>query len=41
LDILAKDPAGKFVVVELKRDKASDVAVGQILRYVGWVRIKM
>ncbi len=25
------------MVVELKRDRASDVVVGQILRYMGWV----
>ena len=25
------------MVVELKRDRASDVVVGQILRYMGWI----
>jgi hypothetical protein len=32
---------GDFVVVELKRGKTSDAAVGQILRYIGWVRKNM
>ena len=26
------------MVVELKKDKASDVAVGQTLRYMGWIK---
>jgi hypothetical protein len=38
LDLLCKDTAGNFVVVELKRDQGTDQAVGQILRYMGWVR---
>lgn len=29
---------GHFVVVELKRGKTSDAAVGQLLRYMSWVR---
>lgn len=39
LDILAisKDET-EFLVVELKRDRASDEVVGQTLRYMGWVR---
>ena len=38
IDILAekKDGSG-YLVVELKRDRASDVVVGQILRYMGYV----
>jgi RecB family endonuclease NucS len=28
---------GDFVVVELKRGKTSDAAVGQVLRYIAWV----
>jgi len=32
---------GDFVVVELKRGKTSDAAVGQILRYISWVRKNM
>ena len=27
-----------FLVIELKRDRASDVVVGQTLRYMGWVK---
>jgi len=33
IDILAKDRDGKFVVIELKVSKGSDVAIGQLLRY--------
>jgi hypothetical protein len=38
LDILAisKDNS-EFLIVELKRDRASDEVVGQTLRYMGWV----
>ena len=39
LDILALSKDGKeFLVVELKRDRASDEVVGQTLRYMGWVK---
>jgi len=27
-----------LVVIELKKGKTSDAAVGQILRYIGWVK---
>ncbi len=39
LDILAinKDKS-EFLVIELKRDRASDVVVGQIKRYMGWIK---
>ena len=38
IDFLCTDKAnGDFVVIELKRGKTSDAAVGQVLRYVGWV----
>jgi len=38
LDILALSKDGnEFLVVELKRDRASDEVVGQTLRYMGWV----
>ena len=39
LDILAqrKDKKG-FLILELKRDKASDVVVGQTLRYMGYIK---
>lgn len=38
IDILAKDKKGNFVVFELKKGHKNDEVVGQILRYVGWVR---
>ncbi len=38
IDILAKDKNGDFVVIELKVSKGSDVTIGQLLRYKGWVR---
>lgn len=38
LDILAlSHDETEFLVVELKRDRASDEVVGQIYRYMGWV----
>ena len=41
IDILAKDITDSYVVIELKRDKASDAALGQLLRYLGWVRMHL
>lgn len=39
IDILAREKAtNAYVVIELKRDKSSDQAVGQTLRYMGWVK---
>jgi hypothetical protein len=38
IDILAKDRSGGFVVLELKVEKGYDRVVGQLLRYVNWVR---
>ena len=39
IDILGlnKDKSD-FLVLELKRDRASDVVVGQTLRYMGWIQ---
>jgi hypothetical protein len=38
IDLLYKNDAGDFLVVELKRtEDTSDKAVGQIARYLGWV----
>lgn len=37
IDILAIDSAGNFVVFELKLDRGPDKAIGQLLRYMGWV----
>ncbi len=37
IDILAIDSSGNFVVLELKLGRGADAALGQILRYMGWV----
>ena len=38
IDILVKDKKdGTYVVIELKRDQTSDVTVGQLTRYMGWL----
>lgn len=41
IDILAKDSAGNFVVIELKRAESGYKVVGQILNYIGWVQDKL
>lgn len=38
LDILCKDIQENYIVVELKKAKGSDLVVGQIMRYMGWVK---
>jgi restriction system protein len=39
IDILAVEPAsGSFVVIELKKGRPSDQVIGQVLRYMGWVK---
>jgi hypothetical protein len=38
LDLLCRDVQGNYVVVELKKTQGTDQVVGQILRYMGWVR---
>lgn len=39
IDILAFEPkTSSFVVIELKKGRPSDQVVGQILRYMGWVK---
>ncbi len=39
IDILAVDPKSKsFIVIELKKGRPSDQVVGQVLRYMGWVK---
>jgi len=39
-DLICKDEKGNYVVLELKIGKASDNVVGQILRYMGYIREK-
>lgn len=39
IDILAVEPeSSSFIVIELKKGRPSDQVVGQILRYMGWVK---
>jgi endonuclease len=38
IDVLAVDPNGDFVVIELKVSRGYDRTIGQILRYMGWVQ---
>jgi hypothetical protein len=38
IDILAVDDNGAFFVFELKRARSPDRAIGQVTRYMGWVR---
>ena len=39
IDILARDSNNNsFVVIELKKGRESDKVVGQVLRYMGWVK---
>lgn len=38
LDLLCRDANGSYVVVELKRTQGSDQVMGQILRYMGWLK---
>lgn len=37
VDILAVDKSGGYVVIELKVSRGYDRAVGQLLRYIGWI----
>lgn len=39
IDILARDRGtGDYVVIELKRDQGDDEVVGQVSRYMGWIK---
>jgi RecB family endonuclease NucS len=38
IDLLCIDKDKKFVVLEIKKEKGSDITVGQITRYMGWVK---
>lgn len=39
IDLLAVDAAGNYVVVELKVSKGYDRVVGQLLRYMNWIKL--
>jgi len=41
IDILAVAPDGTFIVFELKRAQGPDRALGQLARYMGWVRANL
>ena len=41
IDLLAIDSDGGFVVIELKVSKGYDRVIGQLLRYVNWIRQNM
>lgn len=38
VDLLCQRGNGEYLVIELKRGKSSDAAVGQISRYIGWAK---
>lgn len=38
IDILAVDDSDAFVVFELKRARSADRAIGQLARYMGWIK---
>lgn len=38
IDILAVDDSGAFFVFELKRARSPDHAIGQLARYMGWLK---
>jgi hypothetical protein len=41
IDILATDEGGNFVVFELKLSRGADKAIGQISRYMGWIKLNL
>lgn len=41
IDFLCQDDDGNFVVIETKRDTPDRQAIGQILGYMGWVRMQL
>jgi endonuclease len=41
IDLLAQDRQGDLYVFELKLDRGPDRALGQLLRYMGWVKVHL
>jgi len=41
IDLLCLDKHNDFVILELKKERGSDKVVGQITRYMGWVKKKL
>jgi endonuclease len=41
IDILAVDASGRFYVFELKLERGPDRAMGQLMRYMGWVSLNL
>jgi hypothetical protein len=41
IDLLATDADGNYVVIELKVSKGYDRVVGQLLRYVNWIKLNL
>jgi RecB family endonuclease NucS len=41
IDILALDDSGNFAVIELKLGRGLDRALGQLTRYMGWVKANL
>ncbi|MFV1974984.1 MAG: endonuclease NucS domain-containing protein [Candidatus Scalindua sp.] len=37
-DLICRDNEGNYVVIELKAVKTSDIVIGQVLRYMGFIR---
>ncbi|MGM0882450.1 MAG: endonuclease NucS domain-containing protein [Bacillota bacterium] len=41
IDILAVDDNDNYIILELKLSKGIDSALGQLLRYMGWIKAKL
>src|SRR6266496_2219513 len=41
IDILAQDSSGNYFVFELKLDRGPDRTLGQLARYMGWIKIHL
>lgn len=41
IDLLCRDMEGNFVILEIKKERGSDRTIGQITRYMGWVKEKL